>query len=207
MKKKFLGALRELRNGRKRNFIESVDLIINLKDFNPKIDSLNIFVTLPFETKEKKVCAFLEKPNKNFDLCITKQELPKFQNKKEIKKIVKNYDFFVSLASLMPAVATTFGRYLGPAGKMPSPQLGIIQNDDEKNIKEIIEKIKRITKIKTKEASIKVMIGKEDMSDEELSENALTVYSSIVDALPKRKENIKNIMLKFTMSKPIKIGK
>ena len=35
----------------------------------------------------------------------------------------------------MPVVATTFGRALGPTGKMPSPQLGIVANEDDNSIK------------------------------------------------------------------------
>jgi len=37
-------------------------------------------------------------------------------------------------------------------------------------------------------------------------ENFNVLYNGVVNALPKKKENVKNVMLKFTMSKPIKIG-
>lgn len=205
MKEKILAALNELRKQEKRNFTQSVDLIINLKDFNVKADALNILVILPHPTAEKKICAFLEKPNNHFDFTVTRADFARYQNKKDVKKLVKQYDFFVATAALMPAIATTFGRYLGPAGKMPSPQLGVIPNDDEGNVKEVIRKIRNTNKIKTKEASIKFMIGKEEMSNEELTENAIAVYSAVLNALPKKLEGIRNIMLKFTMSKPIKI--
>ncbi|KKK54813.1 hypothetical protein LCGC14_3080900, partial [marine sediment metagenome] len=58
-----------------------------------------------------------------------------------LKKLVKNFDFFIAQASLMPKVATFFGRFLGPVGKMPSPQLGVLMDPNEKTINEIKEKI------------------------------------------------------------------
>ena len=121
------------------------------------------------------------------------------------KKIAKNYDFFIAQPSTMPKVATTFGRVLGPLGKMPSPQLGIILNTDDKTINELKEKINSSIKIRTKDASIKVPIGKQSMEDEKIIENVLAVYNSLLKNLSKGKENIKNIEIKFTMTKPKKI--
>ena len=43
------------------------------------------------------------------------------------------------------------------------------------------------------------------MKDEEIIENIIAVYNSVLKAVPKDKENIKNIELKFTMTKPQKI--
>jgi ribosomal protein L1 len=88
---------------------------------------------------------------------------------------------------------------------MPSPQLGIILNADEKSIKEIREKVNKSVKIRTKEPSIKVAIGKESMSDKDLVENALTVINGVKKLLVRDNDNIKNIELKFTMTKPVKI--
>ena len=105
----------------------------------------------------------------------------------------------------MPKVATTFGRVLGPVGKMPSPQMGILLNADEKSIADLKEKISTSIKIRVKESSIKLSIGKQSMKDEEIIANIDAIYSEIVKALPRDKENIKNVEIKFTMSKPHKI--
>ena len=67
------------------------------------------------------------------------------------------------------------------------------------------EKINSSIKIRTKDASIKVPIGKESMKDEDIIENILAVYNSLLKNLSKGKENIKNIEIKFTMTKPKKI--
>jgi len=198
-------ALAELRKEKERKFDQTVDLIVNLQKFDNKKTPINIFVQLPHKVKEKKIAAFLETQNKNFET-ITKNDFKKYSDKKEMKKLVKKFDFFVAQASLMPAVATTFGRVLGPTGKMPSPQLGVIMNADEKSIKDLEDKINKSVRIRTKESSIKIPIGKQSMKDVEIIENIVTVYNSLLKVFTKDKENIKNIEIKFTMSKPVKIS-
>jgi len=198
-------AINELRKERERKFNQTLDLIINLQKFDVKKTPLNMFISVPHKIKDKKICAFLEIKNSNVDT-ITKSEFKKYSDKKEVKKLARKYDFFISQASLMPLVATTFGRALGPTGKMPSPQLGILMNVDDKTINELKNRINTSVKIRTKEASIKVPIGKQNMKNEELIENINSVYNGVMKALTKGKENIKNIELKFTMTKPQKVN-
>ena len=126
-------------------------------------------------------------------------------DKSAIKSIIKKYDYFISQASIMPELAKTLGKYLGPTGKMPVPGRGVIINDDENSIKKELAKFQGSLKVKTKEPSIKLMIGKESMSDEQIAENIETVYKAVFAALTKGKENLRSIMIKFTMSKPVKI--
>ena len=197
-------ALEELRRNKPKKFKQTVDLVVNLQKFEVKKNPLNIFIKIPHKVKDKKIAGFFESKSEFIDT-ITEADFKKYADKKNLKNLVKKYDFFISQSKLMPKVATTFGRVLGPAGKMPSPQLGIILNADEKSIKELKEKINTSLRIRAKEPSIKVAIGKEDMKDEQIIENALSVYNELVKNLPRDKENIRNIELKFTMTKPIKI--
>lgn len=197
-------ALVELRKEKERKFDQTLDLIINLQKFDQKRNQVNLFVQVPHKIKEKKICAFLETKNQNIDT-ITKEEFKKYSDKKELKKIVKKYDFFIAEASLMPKVATTFGRILGPTGKMPSPQLGILMNVNDKTLNELKVKINNSVKIKAKEPSIKLAVGRHSMKDEELIENIMIVHNAILKNLPKQMDNIKNIEIKFTMTKPQKI--
>jgi len=202
---KIENVLVELRkNSKKRKFDQTIDLIINLQKFDVKKNSMNIIVSLPHKVKEKKVCGFFEVKSDKVDT-VTKSEFARYSKKNELKKLEKKYDFFIAEASLMPAVATSFGRALGPSGKMPSPQLGILSNSDSKLIESVIEKINNSIKIRTKEPSIKVPIGKESMKDKDVVENIVYVYNNVLKNLPRNKENIRNIEIKFTMTKPIKI--
>ena len=204
LKEKLIEALAELRKEKERKFDQTLDLIINLQKFDPRKNSINLVVPLPFKIKDKKICAFLETDNKNITT-ITKAKFKKYSDKTELKKLVKKFDFFIAEAKLMPIVATTFGRALGPAGKMPSPQLGILMQVSDKAVEDLKDKINSSMKIRTKEASIKLPIGKQSMKDEELIENIMAIYNTIIKELPRDKENIKNIEIKFTMTKPQKI--
>jgi large subunit ribosomal protein L1 len=206
-KEEFVKALKEVRENYakdKKKFEQTVDLIINLKDFDIKRCSINAFVTLPHKVKDKKIAGFLEKKSTIID-SITKVEFEDFKDKKKLKKLVKAYDFFIANAKLMPAVATTFGRALGPASKMPSPQLGVVMNEDEKTIKELLSRINSVIRARTKEPTVKVSIGKESDKDEDLAENAMAVYNEVFKNLPKQKENLRSVLIKFTMSKPSKL--
>ncbi len=198
------GSIVELRKNKERKFDQTVDLIINLQKFDVKKHQINLFLKMPHQTKKKKVAAFLEAKNKVIDT-ITPDEFKKYSDKKALKKLVDKYDFFISEAKLMPKVATTFGRVLGPAGKMPSPQLGLLMNVNEKEIEDLRSKISNTLKIKVKESSIKVPVGKQSMKDEEIIENIVSVYNAVLKEMPREKENLKNVEVKFTMSKPFKI--
>lgn len=197
-------ALSELRKSEERKFDQTVDLVINLQKFDQKKNQINVFVSVPYKIKEKKICAFLETKNKSMET-ITPNDFKSYSEKKALKKLAKRFDFFIAQASVMPKVAGVFGKVLGPAGKMPSPQLGILMDVNDKAIDEVKKKISNSIKIRVKEASIKLAIGKQSMKDEEITENILAVYNAVMKELPKGKENIRNIELKFTMTKPQKI--
>jgi len=198
-------ALVELRKNEKRKFSQSIDAIINLKGIDLRRDNINIVLTIPHKLKDKKVCGFLNNKSSLIST-ITKPDFQKYKDKNALRKLVKKYDFFIAAAPLMPSVATAFGKVLGPAGKMPSPQLGILAIESEEAIEKELEKISKSIKIRVKEPSIKLSIADEKMKDEDIIENFTILYNAVVNALPKKKDNVKNVMLKFTMTKPIKLG-
>ncbi|MEK6858285.1 MAG: hypothetical protein AABX53_00025, partial [Nanoarchaeota archaeon] len=121
-------ALKEIRKGDKRKFEQTVDLLISLKSMDMRRDSVNVVSTIPHVFSEKRVCGFLE--NKS-DLVktVTKAEFEKYKDKKALKLLIRDYDFFIASAKVMPAVATAFGKSLGPTGKMPTPQLGVLMQE------------------------------------------------------------------------------
>ena len=105
----------------------------------------------------------------------------------------------------MGVIATKFGRVFGPMGKMPSPQAGIIPQESEETITQMLEKVKKSIRVRTKERSIKLPMGREDMSDKDLIENILATLKALEKILPRNKDNIKNVLVKFTMTKPVRL--
>ena len=201
----FLKAIQEIKKAEhKKNFDQTIDLIVNLKDFDVRREAFSVFITLPHKIKDKKVMGFFEKKSKVVD-SIVKEEFDKYKEKKDARKLIKQYDFFISNAKLMPAVATSFGRILGPTGKMPSPQLGIIPSEDEKIVQAILERINSTVRVRVKEPSIKIGIGKESLKDSEIVENLMAVYTKLLETLPRKKDNLRNIKLKLTMGKPVNV--
>ena len=198
----------------KRKFRQSIDLIINLKGLDPKKPEhqIDTFVTLPHSRGKKvKICALvgaeLEGQAKGiYDSVILSDNFEKFKDKKDVKKIANSYDFFVAQANIMPKVATFFGRVFGPRGKMPNPKSGCIVAPNA-NLKPLYEKLQRTVRAITKSAPVvQCAIGTEDMNINDVSENALTVYNSLIQVLPNEKHNIRQIYVKLTMGKPVKIG-
>lgn len=215
-KKKLLETLKKLREvSSKKKFTQKVDLILNLKNINLKNaeENIDLFVNLPHAPGKKiKICALvgkeLEEQAKVFDKVIKKDEFVNYlNNKKELKAFAKEFDYFVAQSNLMTEVAKVFGKTLGPRNKMPNPKSGGVITQTT-NLPELKLKLEKTIRIKTKnEPILKTYIGNENMKDEELLENIIAVYDSVVKTLPQGESNIKNVMLKLTMGPVVRVEK
>jgi len=197
-------ALVELRKEKKRKFVQTLDLVVNLKNFDVRKEALNTFVNVP-HGGEKKLAGFLTKGSGLID-SITEADFVKYKDLKDIKKLAKKYDAFIAVAPMMGKVATKFGRVFGPMNRMPSPQAGIIPKEDDEVIKMMIGKMNKSIRVKNKEMAIKLPVGKESMSDDELAENVAAVLKGLEKALPRGRDNVREIILKFTMSAPVSLS-
>ncbi len=210
--KKALEALRK--ELKERKFKQSVDLIINLKDLDlKKTDTLfDLFLALPHATGKKvKVCAFAgaeltPQAKKECDFTINNEDFVKYQgDKKGIKKLSNQYDYFIAQANVMADAAKVFGSVLGPRKKMPNPKAGCVVPPNA-NLKLLVEKLQKTVRVSIKtDLAVKVKVGNQDLSDDQIADNAVLVYNTAIQNLPSDKNNVKNIMLKFTMSKPVKV--
>ena len=208
-----LKALKELREkSSPRNFKQSVDVIINLKDLDTKKveGQIDYYLTLPKPTgKVAKICALVgaelfEQAKLHCDKTIQDEEFQRY-DKKAIKKLAEEYTHFLAQASLMTQIAKYFGRTLGPRGKMPNPKAGAVIPPNA-NMQQVVARLRQITRINNKQQlNIKIMVGREDMKDEELTENIMAVYTNTASKLVQEYNNIKSVLLKFTMSKPVKV--
>lgn len=208
-KEDFSKAIAQLRKeSKKRKFSQAVDLIINFKNVDLKKTPVDSFVVLPHEfTKQPKVCVivdddFVNRAKGKCDKIISKSELDKWSKPKDIKRLGREFSFFISQANLMGLLATKFGRILGPLGKMPNPKFGgVIPPGGD--VKVAVDKFRKSIRIITKnEPIVKTRVGYEDMKDEEIAANAMHIYDSVSHLLPQGETNIASVILKFTMSKP-----
>ncbi|MBR9683324.1 hypothetical protein GOV03_02180 [Candidatus Woesearchaeota archaeon] len=203
-------AIGQLKAGKKRNFSQSYDLIINLKGINVKSNPVDFFVDIPHsKAKKPKIGAFVgseltEQANKFCDLTITESDFPKY-DAPALKKLAGEYDFFIAQANLMPKVAQVFGKFLGLKGKMPNPKQGCVVPPNA-NLEPLIKKLQSTVRLSAKKGTnLQCLVGKEDQPDEQVIENILLVYNSTLKKIPQERNNIKNIQLKLTMSKPLKL--
>ncbi|MEM5829199.1 MAG: 50S ribosomal protein L1 [Candidatus Aenigmatarchaeota archaeon] len=203
MREKILKAIEELRrSSKKRNFLQTFDLVICLKEFDTKKPE-NRFVediVLPHGKGEDARIVVFSDSLKDLDCeILTTADIEKYsKNNRLAKKLVKDVDFFFAEPKAMVLVGKVFGQYMGPKGKLPK----IITGD----IKRLIEDYKKVVRVRVKDAPvIQCAVGKENMKDEEVAENIESVLNVIRSKLPRGMQNIKKILLKLTMSKPVEI--
>ena len=193
-------AIEELKK-EKRNFDQTVDLIITLRNIDLKKPENRITkeIALPHgRGKDAKIGIFSDK------IGIKKEEIEKMgKNKKDAKKLAKSYDFFLATADLMPLIGKLLGRFLAPKGKMPQP---IPPTFTKEQIDKIVERKKKSILIRVKSSpQIQVPVGKQSMDTKDLKENIEHVIKEVVSLLPKSRAQVRDVYLKLTMSKPIKI--
>ncbi|TFG08432.1 MAG: 50S ribosomal protein L1 [Promethearchaeota archaeon] len=204
---------------KKRNFDETVDFIINLKDLDLKDPKSRIDkeLILPNDIIKKEIpniCVIasdeilLEAKKIGVDT-LSPEELAGLdrEEKKDKKKFVKKYDFFVVEDKLMRDVARYLARFLGPVGKMPKPfpsGYGIISSVDD--LKNAVDRYKKIISLQVKKHPIvQVKVGKKSMEISKILENVKTIVDYIADLMPHKFNNFKSMYIKTTMGKPIKI--
>ena len=201
--------LREI--SQKRKFPQTLDLQVNIQKIDLKTpeNKIDLFLQLPHSKgKIPKICAFVGKElatkAKIFDKVISKEEFPAYtKDKKLLKKLAREYDFFIAQANLMADIGKDFGRVLAPLGKMPNPKSGCIVAPMAE-LEPLKAKLQNTIHVQTKDQpSMKAIAGSETMPDEEIVENIEKIYSAIVQEVPNEKINIKSVLIKFTMSRPV----
>ena len=140
------------------------------------------------------------------DLVISIDEFDKYTDKKAAKKLTEQYDYFIAQATIMPKIATVFGKVFGPRGKMPNPKAGCVVPPNA-NLKPLVEKLQKQIKVSVKkDPTLQCLVGKEDAPEEEVVDNIMTIYNAVLHSLPNEKHNIKNIYLKLSMGPAVKVG-
>jgi len=205
-----LEALREMRaRTRKRNFKQSVELLVSLRDVDLKKPENRIreLVELPHGLgKEARVCviasgdAALRAKRAGLEVLDKEQLEAMAGDKKAAKKLAKQYDYFVAEAPLMPLIGRILGPVLGPRGKMPTPV------PPTADFAKVVERLKKTVRVVAwKAPHVYCRVGTEDMDDKALAENVNAVIKVLEDKLPRGLSNIKSVYVKMTMGPAVEV--
>ena len=194
-------------NAKQRKFKQALEIIITFKDIDVKKGfALNEIVQLPKTSSPAAVCVMatgdmsVKAKAAKADAVIGTEDLDKFAaNKRESRKFINKYDFFLADTKIMPIVGKVLGQLLGPRGKMPVP----VPYDAP--IESFLQRFRSSIKVRVRSSlSLSCKFGDETMDDADLAVNAHAIVSAVEKKLPNGEKNIKKIMIKTTMGKPTK---
>jgi large subunit ribosomal protein L1 len=190
-------------------FTQSFEVMIGLKEVDPKKTDLNIneIVYLPHPTSKQARVAFIgsgdlavRAKSAKANLVMDSSQLENYGgSKRDAKKLARSYDFFLADTALMPRVGKVLGQALGPKGKIPSP---VPPNSP---IEAMINRMRTAVRVRSR-GSLGVMakVGDSKLTEAQLAENIVAVVNAVAKKLPNGDKNIRTIMVKTTMGKPAK---
>ena len=188
-----INKVKEIAIAKKRKFVESVDIAVNLGiDAKQSDQAVKGSVLLPHGSGKKiKVVVFTS----NEDLQKTAIEAGALMAGLEdlVAKIeggFLDFDCCIATPDVMQKISKV-ARKLGPRGLMPSPKNGTVTNDVKKAVSDAL-KGKADFK-NDKGGTVHCLVGKVNFETEALLENAKVVIKAIKDAKP---ENAKGKFVK-----------
>eukprot|EP00164_Ancoracysta_twista_P000794 GFYU01001042.1.p1 GENE.GFYU01001042.1~~GFYU01001042.1.p1 ORF type:complete len:222 (+),score=75.66 GFYU01001042.1:26-667(+) len=201
-------AIAEIRAGKKRNFNETIELQIGLKNYDPSKDKrFSGTIKLPNVPKPSmKVCILGDAkhideakadniPHHDVEYLKTLNK-----NKKLVKKLAKRYDAFIASEALIKQIPRLLGPGLSKAGKFPS----LLSHSDSMKAK--VEDVKGTIKFQLKKVlCLGVAVGHLDLSDDQLTHNITLAVNFLVSLLKKNWQNVRSLNVKTTMGKPVRI--
>merc|ERR1712213_186229 len=190
---------------KKRKFMETVDLQIGLKNYDPQKDKrFSGTVKLKHIPRRKfKVCvlgdqAHIDEATSKELPCMSADDLKKLnKDKKKVKRLSKSYDAFLCSDTLIKQIPRLLGPGLNKAGKFPT--MITHMHDMEQKVNDVKATIKFQMK---KVLCLSVAVGNMGMSEDELMENIRLAMNFLVSLLKKHWQNVKSLHIKSTMGKP-----
>ena len=194
---------------KERKFKQSLELYLTFKDIDVKKGfALNEIIQLPKQMSQPAgVCVMatgdmgIKAKKANADQVLDGDELNKLaENKRETRKLINKYDFFLADTKLMANLGKSLGQLLGPRGKMPTPV------PFNAPIETFLNRFRSSIRVRVKNSlALSCKIGDVEMDEKDVASNALAIISAIEKKLPNGDKNLRKIMIKTTMGKPIKL--
>mmetsp|Transcript_56989 Transcript_56989/g.123984 ORF Transcript_56989/g.123984 Transcript_56989/m.123984 type:complete len:230 (+) Transcript_56989:45-734(+) len=188
--------------GKKRNFDETIDLQITLKNYDPQRDKrFSGTFRLPVTPKVNcNVCVLgnqrhCETAEKLGIDRMNIEDLKKFnKNKKLIKKFAKKYDAFLASGPILKQIPRILGPGLTKAGKFPTLL------DEGDNVQEKVDAVKATIKFQMKKVMcMSLAVANVTMTNAEISLNVQLAVNFLVSLLKKNWQNVKVLYIKSTM--------
>jgi len=193
---------------KKRNFVESIDLLINLKNYDPQKDKrFSGSIRLPRIARPRfDVCVIadayhVDQAAKGGIPCLTVEDLKKVgKNKKLVKKLCSEHDAFIASESLIKQIPKLCGPHFNRAGKFPT---SVTQAD---SLDGKVEEIRSMIKFQLKKSlCLGACIGHVDMTEDDVRVNLNLSMNFLVSLLKKGWQNLKSVYIKSTMGAPHQI--
>ncbi len=192
-----------IKNKSKINFIESIDIAINLS-IDPKDFTQNIrgSVLLPYSfSKERKIIVFAPKSKEKIAYSSGAFLVGMDDLFYKVKNNLIKYDIVISSLESVDLVSK-LGQILGPKGLMPNLKLGTITDNLENTISNFVKG--QITYKNDKFGIIHGVIGKINFTSNQLLDNFICFINSIKSNKPNGLKNnflFKKIVISSTMGK------
>jgi len=195
---------------KKRGFLETVDLQISLKNYDPVKDKRfsGVFRLPALPRPKYSVCILGDAKHEgeakaNKLPVLTADDLKKLnKNKKAIKKLADTYDAFLASASLIRQIPRIMGPGLNKAGKFPS----VLGANDDINAKVDDQKATVKFQLKSKKTlCMGIAIGNVKMTEMELINNITSSINYLVSLLTKNWQQVKRLYIKSTMGRSHRI--
>ncbi|CAF1863041.1 unnamed protein product [Brassica oleracea] len=193
---------------KKRNFVETVELQIGLKNYDPQKDKrFSGSVKLPHIPRPKmKVCMLgdaqhVEEAEKMGLDSMDVEALKKLnKNKKLVKKLAKKYHAFLASESVIKQIPRLLGPGLNKAGKFPT----LVSHQESLEGK--VNETKATVKFQLKKVlCMGVAVGNLSMEEKQLFQNVQMSINFLVSLLKKNWQNVRCLYLKSTMGPPQRI--
>jgi len=201
---------RALEEAPPRNFRETVDLAVNLRDLdlNDPSNRVDESVVLPEGTgQETSIIVFAEgetavRAEDVAEEVLDSDDLADLgDDDNEAKDLAEDTDFFLAEESMMQDIGRYLGTVLGPRGKMPNP----ISPDDD--VVELVERLKNSVQIRSGERrTFHTRVGAEDMSADEIADNIDVIIRRLEANLEKGPLNLDTIYVKTTMGPAVEVA-
>src|SRR5205823_10088667 len=106
---------------------------------------------------------------------------------------------YLAGAARVPRIGQVLGQSLGPRGKIPVPV------PPNAPIETMIQRMRTAIRIRSRGSlGIAAKVGERKLSDSDLAENVLAVVQAVEKKLPQGEKNIKSVIVKTSMGKPVK---